>query len=280
MNASLVDQLPPPPRPLSPFTVVRAVGHQLLTSPITVCGAVFIVVGLIIMTVGAAELVRERSLLRDGIAAPATVIGTYASTRRDATGDHRVYQVEFSFHARNGHSWTALQDVSLPDWNRLRAGDPLLVLYDPSNPSHNVLPMARSDWLGTLLVGFAAVLIALGATTLYVGARDILAPLRLYRSGASVTGSVVDLEVVDSELLDDRHPTRVVYRFRDQSGAEFAGSAKTLDDAFLDVVELGSAVTVLYDRRRPARNALFAAVGLPVAAPDDTPTPRTGATHV
>ena len=248
--------------------MARAVGYELLSSVVTMVGGIFLLVGLIIMTVGGAMLLRERALMRESTAVPATVTGTYAGTRRDSDGEHRAYQVEFKFLLPNGKSWTGLQDVSLDTWNRLRTGDPLTVLYDPRNPSRYVLPMDHSDWLPVFMVGFSALFVVLGATMLYFGAREIIGPLRLYRSGESVTGRVVDLEVVDNETFNDRHPTRVVYRFRDQSGAEFSGSAKTLDEEFLQSVDRESAVTVLYDRRHPTRNALFAAIGVPVAAAD------------
>ena len=242
-------------------------------------GGIFLLVGLIIMTVGGAMLLRERALMRESSAVPATVTGTYAGTRRDSDGEHRRYQVEFKFLLANGRSWTGLQDVSLDTWNRLRTGDPLTVLYDPHNPSRYVLPMDHSDWLPVFMVGFSALFVVLGATMLYFGAREIIGPLLLYRSGESATARVVDLAVVDNETFNDRHPTRVVYRFRDRSGAEFNGSAKTLDEEFLRLVDRGSAVTVLYDPQHPSRNALFAAIGVPVAAADGIRNRRNGASQ-
>jgi hypothetical protein len=143
-----------------------------------------------------------------------------------------------------------------------------------------MLPMDRSDWLLYFMVGFSALFVVLGATMLYFGARGIVGPLRLYRSGDSVTGRVVDLQVVDNERFNDRHPTRVVYRFRDQSGAEFNGSAKTLDEELLRSVDRGSAVTVLYDRRQPTRNTLFATIGLRVATAQNANDHQGEASHV
>lgn len=262
MNAPLIDQLPPPPRALGLVASVRAIGYELLSSAITMVGGTFLLVGLAMTAILVLLIRRDLELRREGIEVPGTVTGAYATTRTESGGDRRIYEVEYRFLLPSGRSWTGLQEVSLDTWNRVRTGEPFTVRYDRRNPSRNELPMDHSNWLNILLGGFSAVLDGLGASMLYFGAREILEPLRLYRRGVSTTGRVVDLELVTSESVNDRHPTLVVYQFRDASGTSVRGAAKTLDDEFLAKVDRGSQVTVLYDPARPALNALFAAIGI------------------
>jgi hypothetical protein len=113
---------------------------------------------------------------------------------------------------------------------------------------------------------FPAVFVGVGFFLFRSGLRQVVDPVRLYRSGEAVTGRVDGFETVTNERLNGRHPVLVHYSFRDRTGAEHEGAVKAMDRALLKVLREGCAATVLYDGREPRRSTLFAALGLQTPA--------------
>ncbi|MGH9894078.1 MAG: DUF3592 domain-containing protein, partial [bacterium] len=205
------------------------------------------------------QLREERALLTHGVSTDATVVAKQAYNRSD---DTRVYQLGYEFPLADGRTWAATREIDQADWNRLQTGDRLEVRYDRANPDRHLMPVfATPAALGLLALG-PFVFLVLGGLLLRSGLREILVPLRLYRTGHAAKGRVTGLQVVANERINRRHPVRVSYSFRDGTTGEHQGSIKTLDDDLLDALLEGMEVTVLYDRRSPGLNTLLAALGL------------------
>jgi hypothetical protein len=263
----LDESLPPPPRALGRFTALRVFLHRVRSSVFFLVGVIFLIVGSV-LTVGItggfwSQLRKERALLAHGAPAEATVVAKRAYNRSD---DTRVYELNYEFPLADGRTWGATREIDQGEWNRLETGDRLEVRYDRASPERHLMPaFAMPVALG--LVGLMPlVFLALGALLFRNGLREILLPLRLYRTGQAATGRVTGFEVVTNERINRRHPVRVSYSFQDATG-DHEGSIKTLDNDLLDVMLEGSEVTVLYDGRRPSTNTLAAALGSAVIHP-------------
>lgn len=204
----------------------------------------------------------ERALLAGGTPAQATVVGTRAYTRSDET---RGYELSYQFPLEDGRTWAAIKDIDQGAWNRLRTGDRLEVRYDRANPDRHVMPAFAMPVALGLLGLMPLVFLILGGMLFRSGLREVLLPLRLYRTGHAATGRITGFEVVTSERINRRHPVRVSYSFRDRTSGEHQGSIKTLDDRLLDTLEEGTPVTVLYSRQRPQLNTLAAGLGPAIA---------------
>jgi hypothetical protein len=254
--------LPPPPRILGHFTAARLFLHRVRSSVVFLVGTIFLIVGSL-LTIGItggfwSRLREERALLADGAYAQATLVAKRAYNRSD---DTRVYQLSYQFPLGDGRTWAATRDIDQGEWNRLQAGDRLEVRYDRANPDRHLMPVFATPVALALLGLTPLVFLVLGALLFRAGLREVLLPLRLYRTGHVARGRVTGLQVVTNERINRRHPVRVSYAFRNGAAGERQGSIKTLDTGLLDLLLKGTEVTVLYDRREPEMNTLLAALG-------------------
>lgn len=254
--------LPSPPRSLGPTATIRLVFRQLRSSVFFLAGALFLVVGAVLtvgITVGFwSEMRRERALLAYGDSTGASVVAKQAYNRADAS---RVYEIGYEFRLRDGRTWAGTRDIDQAAWNRLQTGDRLEVRYDRANPERHQFPAFALPRALALLGVMPLILVTLGAWLFRRGLREVLLPVRLYRSGDAAKGRVTGFEVVTNERMNRRHPVRVYYAFRNGTTAEREGSIKTLDDELLGTLNEGTAVTVLYDRHRPESSTLLAVLG-------------------
>jgi uncharacterized protein DUF3592 len=256
------DSLPSPPRTLGSFAALRFFLHRARSSVFFLVATIFLIVGSV-LTVGItggfwSEMRRERALLAEGDSADASIVAKRAYNRSD---ESRVYEIGYQFPLADGRTWAATREIDQAAWNRLQAGDRLELRYDPENPDRHKFPAFAAPASLSLIGLFPLVFIVLGGLLLRSGLREIVVPLRLYRTGEATTGRVTGFETVTNERVNRRHPIRVHYVFRDGPSGEHEGSIKTLDDELLEALEKGTAVTVLYDRGRPDRNTLLAALG-------------------
>jgi len=258
MNTSL----PAPPRTLSPLATIRFFLRRVRSSVFFMAGTIFLVVGSV-LTVGITggfwgELRRERALLTHGDSAEAGILAKRAYNRGD---DSRVYEIGYEFPLADGRTWMATREIDQAAWNRLETGDRLQLRYDRTNPERHQFPAFALHPALALLGFMPLIFVALGAFLFRSGLREVLLPLRLYRTGEATSGRVTGFETVTNERVNRRHPIRVHYVFQNGPSGKHQGSIKTLDDELLAALEEGTAVTVLYDRRRPDRNTLLAALG-------------------
>lgn len=259
---ALDESLPAPPRPLGHLKALRLFLYRARSSVLFLVGTIFLIVGSV-LTVGItggfwSELARERALLAEGDSASASIVAKRAYNRSD---DSRVYQIEYQFPLSDGRTWTATRDIDQAAWNRLQTGDRLDVRYDRANPDRHQFPDFALPAAMALLGLMPLIFVVLGAFLFRGGLRDVLLPLRLYRTGEATTGRVTGFETVTNERINRRHPVRVLYSFRNGTASEHRGSIKTLDEELLDALLEGMEVTVLYDRHRPELNTMAAALG-------------------
>ncbi len=262
MDASL----PSPPRTLGPVAALRFFLHRARSSVFLLAGTIFLIVGSA-LTVGItggfwSELRRERALLAHGDSAEARIVAKRAYNRSD---NSRVYGIEYEIPLAGGQTWSAKREINQAAWNRLQAGDRLEVRYDRGSPERHQFPAFALPPALALLGFMPLIFVLLGAFLFRNGLREVLLPLRLYRTGDATTGRVTGFETVINERINRRHPVRVLYSFRNGTTSEHQGSIKTMDHDLLDVLGDGTAVTVLYDRRQPEQNTLLVALGLRMA---------------
>lgn len=258
----LDQSLPSPPRVLSRIGTIRLFLHRARSSVFFLVGTIFLIVGLV-LTVGItggfwSELRQQRSLLASGDSTDASIVAKRAYNRDDQT---RVYEIGYEFPLAEGRTWTATRQIDQADWNRLQTGDRLEVRYDRENPDRHQFPAFVLPPALALLGFMPLIFLGLGALLFRGGLREVLLPLRLYRTGTATRGRVTGFETVTNERVNRRHPVRVWYSFPNGTAAEHKGSIKTLDDDLLDVLSEGMKVTVLYDRQRPELNTMAAALG-------------------
>jgi hypothetical protein len=172
-----------------------------------------------------------------------------------------VYEIGYEFPLADGRTWMATREIDQAAWNRLETGDRLQLRYDRTNPERHQFPAFALHPALALLGFMPLIFVALGAFLFRSGLREVLLPLRLYRTGEATSGRVTGFETVTNERVNRRHPIRVHYVFQNGPSGKHQGSIKTLDDELLAALEEGTAVTVLYDRRRPDQNTLLDALG-------------------
>jgi hypothetical protein len=153
--------------------------------------------------------------------------------------DNPRYTAEYRFAAGNGN-YTGKARISRAEWQRLKEGSTMSILYLPSDPSRSWsrsrLPRPLPVWVGPLAgLGLAAAAFA------------PLVPLRrqwlLLAEGRHVHARVSKLEKQQTSHV-------VRYEFRVLSGAMRTGRYGPVDKP----PNVGDTISVLYDPEDPARN--------------------------
>ena len=166
-------------------------------------------------------------------------------------------QIGYSFKASTGELYYgASPTIENSPYAHLKAGDPLTVAYDPSDPTQNEIAIyprrQESIWPFILMAPifmFGFVLMMFGPAV-FAPASGLIAARRIYKRGILTTGNIrfitrrrndnTYFHVASAPLFD------LFYTFRDQQGNTVEGTQSCNNDWLVNKLDVDSAVTVVY----------------------------------
>jgi len=239
----------PPPGPRSAsampsmFTLVRR--NMLL-----LFGAIFLIVGLVMLVVGIGLVWSESRFASDGRAATGTVIGK--SIDRATAGSDRgtEYIVRYRFVDTDGRQTDGSDTIGFDAWEALTEGGPVEVAYLAGDPGTNRVAGGDGFAAVAVILILGLVVAGIGAPLTIRGWRGVSQARRLWRDGTPVTGTVTRIEQTNVQY-NRQNLWRIRYRYADAAGATHDGESGYVSYEEAAQWQTGNTAMVRYDPRKP-----------------------------
>lgn len=228
-------------------------------------GAFLILVSFLLNVSLLPTIIRDVRLERDGVSTRGTVLYKRIASARSrlalailfARGRGPSYRIDYQFQA-GARTIRGRVTMSRARWNQTRVGQPIDVVYLPSDPSVN--RAGDPFWRGAgITVPFISLAIDIGALlTLLAGVFDIRRKVRLVVNGVPACALIDEVQIAKGRH-GRRYVSRLKYRFaaEDERGPELRHVELRWNIAYgPDDVRQGDMALVLYDAANPARQTL------------------------
>ncbi len=181
---------------------------------------IFIFVGLVLLALGTWQSLVDWRFAHEARAVKGTVLSkttrTSTAGRTGSRSRTQHYEAIYRF-AVQGEMREGRDELTQDDWERLKQGGQVDVLYLPDNPSSNRLAGPSRWFTNALFVLIGLVLTATGAVAGVRVARRARLEARLQQQGVSTKGTIIEL-AAGTLKLNNVKQWRLRYEYEDAQG--------------------------------------------------------------
>jgi hypothetical protein len=222
-----------------------------------IIGAIFGVLGLVLLGVGIALAISTAGFQASAERADGTVVALTERTSTNSSGRRSTEwypTVEFTVDGRV-YSFDSSVGTNPPGYTE---GDTVSVAYDPDDPSDAQIATFWSAYLAPMIIGGIGIIFAPLGTLFFVkGRRTLRQRARLLQKGREVWAEIADIGVDFSVEINGRHPYVVHATWYDQStGRTHVATSDPVRQDPGPGLRGRTHVRVLYDPADPDRNVV------------------------
>lgn len=213
-------------------------------------GSVFLVLGLVLLTIGVRTTIEEHAYRTQGLSVDAVVLNK--SLIRADRIDHPAtqYLIAYRFISSQGEDLTGTADVAVEEWERLEAGQTFAVTYLPDDPTSNRKP-GGDEWIAALVFSLVGgVFTCIGGVLVFADGRKLVQAARILRHGLLTEGTVVRAEPTATSM-NRVTQWQIRYRYRDHIGREQEGVSHLMSPDEAAGWKEGNQGRVRFDRTHP-----------------------------
>jgi hypothetical protein len=215
-------------------------------SALCLAGLFFVVLGGIFAASGVAKLLPELQYQKTGINVRGAVTAK-SIERASGRNSSTRYLVAYRFVTAQGMTVEGSDQIDVDQWEELKTGDLLDVVYLPASPQSNRSATTTEMPLSLGFTGIGTFTLLVGGVVLVAGARAASRKARLWREGIPAEATVLARSVSGSSR-------RLQYRYRDPAGREFTRYDDTLSAEEYDRWKTGDIGMIRLDPQDPGRS--------------------------
>jgi|CXWL01.1.fsa_nt_gi hypothetical protein len=213
-------------------------------------GTLFLILGLVFLTIGIRTLLEEHAYKTQGLAMQAVVLDKTLVRANRQDNPHTRYLVVYRFTSANGEVSDRTADVPVEEWERLEPGQTFPVTYLPDKANSSRVPNG-DEWIAALVFSIiGGVFTLLGGGLAFFEARDLVRAVRVSHQGLITDGTVLRASPTSTSI--NRVPQwRVHYRYRDHFGRTQEGASHLMSPEEASAWKEGDHGSVRFDREQP-----------------------------
>jgi hypothetical protein len=209
-------------------------------------GLFFVALGSFFAASGTTKLLSELRYRSAGIHVRG-IVTSKSIERASGRNSSTSYQVVYRFVTGQGATVEGSDRVDVDQWEELKNGDPLEVVYLPDSPRSNRSMTTTEMPLALGFAGIGTFVFLVGGVVLAAGVRAASRNARLWREGVPAEATVLAKSVSGSEYC-------LRYRFHDLLGREFTHYDDTLNAEEYSRWEVGNIGMIRFDPQTPDRS--------------------------
>lgn len=213
-------------------------------------GTLFLILGLVFLTIGIRASLEEHAYKTQGLDAQAVVLDKTLVRANRQDNARTQYLVTYRFTSANGEESDGTADVPVEEWERLEPGQAFPVKYLPDKANSSRVPNGN-EWIAALVFSIiGGVFTLLGGGLVFFEARDLVRAVRVSHLGLMTDGTVLRASPTSTSI--NRVPQwRVHYRYRDHFGRTQEGASHLMSPEEASAWKEGDRGSVRFDRERP-----------------------------
>jgi hypothetical protein len=212
-------------------------------------GSVFLILGLVLFTIGVRTSLEEHAYRTHGLSIDAVVLEK-SILRADRDNPATRYQISYRFTSSAGEELTGTADVPVEEWERLEAGQTFAVTYLPGDPASS-RPPGGDEWIAALVISLVGgVFTCIGAGLAFAEIRKLVQAARILRHGLVAEGTVVRTEPTATSI-NRVTQWQIRYRYCDHIGREQEGVSHLVSPDEAAGWKDGDQGKVRFDRNHP-----------------------------
>lgn len=213
-------------------------------------GAIFLIVGLVMLVVGIGLAWSESRFASDGRAATGTVTGKFIDRATAGSDRGTRYIVRYRFIDVDGRQTDGSDTIGFDAWDALTEGGAVAVTYLAGDPGTNRVAGGGGLAVVAVILVLGVVMTGIGVPLTIRGWRGVSQARRLWRDGSPVTGTVTGVEQTNVRY-NRQNMWRIRYRYADAAGATHDGESGYVSYEEAAKWQTGNTAMVRYDPRRP-----------------------------
>lgn len=212
-------------------------------------GGIWALVGTLFLLAGGVPLVVSYA----SDPAAALLAGRVLEKGQDADSAGKVrHWLRFTWNDDSGAERSSMTEMTAGAWARFAAGD-ALALQAPSGTAASPAIVEASPGRGTMLLfaGSGLLVGGIGWGLVVSALRKAGRRARLLSSGKLARGTVSGVEVATNVRINRRHPSFLLFEFRDDAGGRRTGRSPFLPRGLEERWQAGASIRVAYDPLDP-----------------------------